>query len=221
MGITIREVVEDIGGGAPRRLAFKAVSSAARPEAASRQPRRHPDRLRVARPHRRDHGLRRADRPRPPRLHRQVARYFLEFCSASRAASARSAASAPPDARHPRPPDHRQGENPPTSTSCAASPTWSAGPPSAASAAPPQPRPLVAALLPREFEAHVAGRCPPPSAPTSSTTRHRRRIGCTLCAQHCPAVAIPLTPFGNMSSSTTAAPAATPAAKCAPKMPSA
>jgi NADH:ubiquinone oxidoreductase subunit F (NADH-binding) len=45
MGTTLREIIEEIGGGIPNGKKFKAARPAAPPAAASRQPDRHPDRL--------------------------------------------------------------------------------------------------------------------------------------------------------------------------------
>ena len=47
-----------------------------------------------------------------------------------------------------------------------------------------------------EYEAHIAGRCP--AGRCKSLVHYRVTddcIGCTLCAQHCPADAIPMTPY--------------------------
>ena len=47
-----------------------------------------------------------------------------------------------------------------------------------------------------EYEAHLAGRCP--AGRCKALIRYRITddcIGCTLCAQHCPADAIPMTPY--------------------------
>ena len=70
MGITIREIVEEIGGGMPKGRRFKAVqlggpSGGCLPA----QPGRHAGRLRSARRDRRDHGLGRPGGARRPRLH--------------------------------------------------------------------------------------------------------------------------------------------------------
>jgi NADH-quinone oxidoreductase subunit F len=60
------------------------------------------------------------------------------------------------------------------------------------------PNPVISSLrfFRDEFEAHVAGRCPAGKCPSLihySVTD--ACIGCTLCAQHCPADAIPMTPY--------------------------
>ncbi len=47
-----------------------------------------------------------------------------------------------------------------------------------------------------EYEAHLQGRCP--AGKCSALIKYRVRdncIGCTICAQHCPANAIPMTPY--------------------------
>ena len=70
MGITIRQIVEEIGGGISGRAArSRRCRSAGRPAAAS--PRRWPTRPSTTRRsrRRRDHGLRRPGRARRPRLH--------------------------------------------------------------------------------------------------------------------------------------------------------
>ncbi|HLA85432.1 MAG TPA: NAD(P)H-dependent oxidoreductase subunit E [Thermoguttaceae bacterium] len=47
-----------------------------------------------------------------------------------------------------------------------------------------------------EYEAHLAGRCPAGRCKALITYEVTDRcIGCTLCAQHCPADAIPMTPY--------------------------
>lgn len=47
-----------------------------------------------------------------------------------------------------------------------------------------------------EYEAHLAGRCPAGKCTALiHYTINDRCTGCTLCAQHCPADAIPLTPY--------------------------
>ncbi len=67
-----------------------------------------------------------------------------------------------------------------------------------------------------EYEAHLAGRCP--AGKCKELIHYRiddRCIGCTLCAQHCPVDAIPLTPYARHAIDQQAAPAATPAARSA------
>jgi NADH-quinone oxidoreductase subunit F len=47
-----------------------------------------------------------------------------------------------------------------------------------------------------EYEAHLEFRCPAGKCKDLITYRiNEQCIGCTLCAQHCPADAIPLTPY--------------------------
>jgi NADH-quinone oxidoreductase subunit F len=60
------------------------------------------------------------------------------------------------------------------------------------------PNPILTTLryFRHEYEAHIAGRCPAGRCKamiTYSVTDDC--IGCTLCAQHCPAEAIPMTPY--------------------------
>jgi NADH-quinone oxidoreductase subunit F len=49
-----------------------------------------------------------------------------------------------------------------------------------------------------EYEAHLAGRCP--AGKCKELIKYRITtdcIGCTLCAQHCPVDAIPMTPYAR------------------------
>ena len=47
-----------------------------------------------------------------------------------------------------------------------------------------------------EYEAHIAGRCPSGKCkPLIEYVIHDNCTGCTICAQHCPVNAIPLTPY--------------------------
>ena len=60
------------------------------------------------------------------------------------------------------------------------------------------PNPVLSTLryFRHEYEAHIAGRCP--AGRCKSLIHYRVTddcIGCTLCAQHCPADAIPVTPY--------------------------
>ncbi len=51
-----------------------------------------------------------------------------------------------------------------------------------------------------EYEAHLAGRCPAGRCKDLIAYRITDDcIGCTLCAQHCPADAIPMTPYEKHS----------------------
>jgi NADH-quinone oxidoreductase subunit F len=62
------------------------------------------------------------------------------------------------------------------------------------------PNPVLSTLryFRHEYEAHIAGRCP--AGRCKSLVHYRVTddcIGCTLCAQHCPADAIPMTPYAK------------------------
>ena len=60
------------------------------------------------------------------------------------------------------------------------------------------PNPIVTTLkfFREEYEAHLAGRCPAGKCEALVTYSVRDNcIGCTLCAQHCPVDAIPMTPY--------------------------
>ena len=64
------------------------------------------------------------------------------------------------------------------------------------------PNPVLSTLryFRHEYEAHISGRCP--AGRCKSLIQYRVTddcIGCTLCAQHCPADAIPLTPYAKHS----------------------
>ncbi len=60
------------------------------------------------------------------------------------------------------------------------------------------PNPVLTTLryFREEYEAHLAGRCPAGKCTALIRyTINERCTGCTLCAQHCPVDAIPLTPY--------------------------
>jgi len=60
------------------------------------------------------------------------------------------------------------------------------------------PNPVITTLryFRDEYEAHIAGRCPSGKCkPLIEYVIHDNCIGCTICAQHCPVNAIPLTPY--------------------------
>jgi NADH-quinone oxidoreductase subunit F len=62
------------------------------------------------------------------------------------------------------------------------------------------PNPVLSTLryFREEYEAHLQGRCP--AGKCKELIRYRineKCIGCTLCAQHCPADAIPMTPYAR------------------------
>jgi NADH-quinone oxidoreductase subunit F len=62
------------------------------------------------------------------------------------------------------------------------------------------PNPVLSTLrfFRREYEAHLAGRCPAGRCKALVAYRVTDQcIGCTLCAQHCPAAAIPMTPYAK------------------------
>ena len=62
MGTTLREIVEEIGGGVPDGKKFKAAQTGGPPADASRFPDRYPHRLRQPDRHRLHDGVRRIDR---------------------------------------------------------------------------------------------------------------------------------------------------------------
>ena len=60
------------------------------------------------------------------------------------------------------------------------------------------PNPVITTLryFRDEYEAHIAGRCPSGKCkPLIEYVIHDNCTGCTICAQHCPVNAIPLTPY--------------------------
>ena len=60
------------------------------------------------------------------------------------------------------------------------------------------PNPVLTTLryFPDEYEAHIAGRCPAGKCkPLIQYVIQDNCTGCTICAQHCPVDAIPLTPY--------------------------
>jgi NADH-quinone oxidoreductase subunit F len=60
------------------------------------------------------------------------------------------------------------------------------------------PNPVLSTLryFRAEYEAHLEGRCPAGKCKDLIVYRiNDQCIGCTLCAQHCPADAIPMTPY--------------------------
>lgn len=60
------------------------------------------------------------------------------------------------------------------------------------------PNPVLTTLryFREEYEAHLAGRCPAGKCPALIHYRITEKcIGCTLCAQHCPVSAIPILPY--------------------------
>ncbi|MBN2024259.1 MAG: NAD(P)H-dependent oxidoreductase subunit E [Pirellulales bacterium] len=62
------------------------------------------------------------------------------------------------------------------------------------------PNPVLSTLryFREEYEAHLAGRCPAGKCPALIRYRITEScIGCTLCAQHCPVDAIPMTPYAR------------------------
>jgi len=68
------------------------------------------------------------------------------------------------------------------------------------------PNPVLSALrfFREEFEAHLHGRCPAGKCRDLITYSVKDNcIGCTLCAQHCPVHAIPMTPYQIHSIDTT------------------
>jgi NADH-quinone oxidoreductase subunit F len=62
------------------------------------------------------------------------------------------------------------------------------------------PNPVLSTLryFPDEYEAHLHGRCPAGKCTgLIKYTINAECTGCTLCAQHCPVDAIPLTPYAR------------------------
>jgi NADH-quinone oxidoreductase subunit F len=62
------------------------------------------------------------------------------------------------------------------------------------------PNPVLTTLryFPEEYEAHLQGRCPARKCTALiHYTINDACTGCTLCAQHCPVDAIPMTPYAR------------------------
>ena len=198
MGITIREVVEDIGGGTPDGSPFKAVliggpSGGCVPASLADTPIDYESLARIG-AIMGSGGLIVLD-------HHdcivQVARYFLEFCqceSCGKCTFCRIGTRRMLDIldrlttgrAKPADLDELRGLSDMVrrASLCGLGRT--------------APNPVLSSLrfFRDEFEAHVAGRCPAAKCPDLihySVTE--ACIGCTLCAQHCPADAIPLTPY--------------------------
>ena len=198
MGITIREVVEDIGGGTPDGSPFKAVliggpSGGCVPASLADTPIDYESLARIG-AIMGSGGLIVLD-------HHdcivQVARYFLEFCqceSCGKCTFCRIGTRRMLDildrltTGRAKPADLDEllglSDMVRRASLCGLGRT--------------APNPVLSSLrfFRDEFEAHVAGRCPAAKCPDLihySVTD--ACIGCTLCAQHCPADAIPVTPY--------------------------
>ena len=200
MGVTIRQIVEEIGGGVAGGKRFKAVqiggpSGGCVPAELGR----HAGRLRGPGRSRRDHGLRRHGRARRSDCMVDIARYFLRFtqeqscgkCTLCRIGTRRMldmldrictgrASAGDLEELESARPRRRRG------SVCGLGRT--------------APNPVLSTLryFRGEYEAHLAGRCPAGRCKALVAYRVTEDcIGCTLCAQHCPVEAIPMTPYSR------------------------
>ena len=180
-----------VQGGADRRALRRLRAGA---------PGRHAGGLRIPARHRRDHGLR---RPGGARRHRLHGGHRPLFPAVHAEPVVRQMHLLPhrhqADARNPRPPLRRQGH-----------PQAPAGTGTTRAARSPQgslcglgktaPNPVLTTLryFRDEYEAHLQGRCPAGKCKALIKYRVRENCtGCTLCAQHCPVDAIPMTPYAR------------------------
>ena len=174
MGITLREIIYEIGGGIPDGKQFKAVQTGGPSGGCipARAP-RYAGRLRIARAARLHHGLGRHDRHGRDLLHggrRQVLHGVLHerILRQVHPLPRRHA----PDARPARE-DHRRPTPPPPTWRCSkSSATWSCNT-SLCGLGQSAPNPVLTTLryFREEYDAHIAGASAPPACSAAQITR--------------------------------------------------
>lgn len=198
MGITIREVVEEIGGGTPDGSPFKAVliggpSGGCVPAELADTPIDYESLTEV--------GAIMGSGGLIVLNHNdcmvQMARYFLDFCqceSCGKCTFCRIGTRRMLDILE----RIQHGKAKPADLSELTELSGMVKRASLCGLGKTAPNPVLSALrfFREEFEAHLEGRCPAGKCRDLITYSVKDNcIGCTLCAQHCPVAAIPMTPY--------------------------